>query len=108
MLTKNIGVHYYHLAQRDDPRSVLYRHVGGVRELDYMGEEFDNQGVGRVCSRESVAPQEAQFLNYSLRFKTQKYSHAVQLRLEFALKRAITRWQRCDITELRFKLAILH
>jgi predicted Zn-dependent protease len=40
MVTKNIGVLYYHLAQSDDPRSVLYRHVGGIRELDYMGEEF--------------------------------------------------------------------
>lgn len=40
MVTKNIGVLYYHLAQSDNPRSVLYRHVGGIRELDYMGEEF--------------------------------------------------------------------
>lgn len=40
MVTKNIGVLYYHLAQSDDPRSVLYRNVGGIRELDYMGEEF--------------------------------------------------------------------
>jgi predicted Zn-dependent protease len=40
MVTKNVGVLYYHLAQSDDPRSVLYRNVGGIRELDYMGEEF--------------------------------------------------------------------
>ncbi|MGH9955923.1 MAG: hypothetical protein ACREBC_02190 [Pyrinomonadaceae bacterium] len=40
MVTKNIGVLYYHLAQSDNPRSVLYRNVGGIQELDYMGEEF--------------------------------------------------------------------
>jgi predicted Zn-dependent protease len=40
MVTKNVGVLYYHLAQSDDPRSVLYRNVGGIEELDYMGEEF--------------------------------------------------------------------
>lgn len=40
MVTKNLGVLYYHLAQSDDPRSVLYRDIGGIRELDYMGEEF--------------------------------------------------------------------
>lgn len=40
MITKNVGILYYHLAQSDDPRSVLYRDVGGIRELDYMGEDF--------------------------------------------------------------------
>lgn len=40
MVTKNIGVLYYRLPQSDDPRSVLYKNVGGVEELDYMGEEF--------------------------------------------------------------------
>jgi predicted Zn-dependent protease len=40
MVTKNVGILYYHLAQSDDPRSVLYRNVGGISELDYMGEEF--------------------------------------------------------------------
>ena len=40
MVTKNVGVLYYHLEQSDNPRSVLYRNVGGIRELDYMGEEF--------------------------------------------------------------------
>jgi predicted Zn-dependent protease len=40
MVTKNVGILYFHLPQSDDPRSVLYRNVGGIRELDYMGEEF--------------------------------------------------------------------
>jgi hypothetical protein len=40
MVTKNVGVLYFHLPQSDDPRSVLYRNVGGIRDLDYMGEEF--------------------------------------------------------------------
>lgn len=40
MVTKNIGIMYYHLNQSDDPRSVLYRNVGGISELDRMGEDF--------------------------------------------------------------------
>lgn len=40
MVTKNVGILYYHLAPSDDPRSVLYRNVGGIRELDYMREDF--------------------------------------------------------------------
>jgi predicted Zn-dependent protease len=40
MVTKNIGVIYYRLAQSGDPRSVLYKNVGGLRELDRMGEDF--------------------------------------------------------------------
>ena len=40
MVTKNVGILFFHLPQSDDPRSVLYRNVGGIRELDYMGEEF--------------------------------------------------------------------
>jgi predicted Zn-dependent protease len=40
MVTKNIGVLYYRLPQSDNPKSVLYRNVGGIQELDYMGEEF--------------------------------------------------------------------
>ena len=40
MVTKNVGILYYHLPASDDPRSVLYRDVGGISELDYMGEEF--------------------------------------------------------------------
>ena len=39
---------------------------------------------------------------------TQKRSHAIQLRLEFALEGAIARWARCDIAELRLKLTVLH
>lgn len=40
MVTKNIGIMYYDLEQSEDPRSVLYRYIGGLEELDYMGEEF--------------------------------------------------------------------
>jgi predicted Zn-dependent protease len=40
MVTKNIGVLYYRLAQSADPRSVLYKSVEGLRELDRMGEDF--------------------------------------------------------------------
>ena len=40
MVTKNIGLLYYRLPLSDNPRSVLYRDVGGIQELDYMGEEF--------------------------------------------------------------------
>jgi hypothetical protein len=40
MVTKNIGVLYYHLPQSNNPQSVLYQNVGGISELDYMGEEF--------------------------------------------------------------------
>lgn len=40
MVTKNVGVMYYGLPLSSDPRSVLYRSVGGIFELDYMGEEF--------------------------------------------------------------------
>lgn len=40
MVTKNIGVLYFHLPQSNDPRSVLYKSVGGISELDLMGEEF--------------------------------------------------------------------
>ena len=40
MVTKNIGIPYYRLPQSDDRRSVLYKSVGGLSELDYMGEEF--------------------------------------------------------------------
>jgi predicted Zn-dependent protease len=40
MVTKNVGILYFHLRQSDDPRSVLYRDIGGIRELDFMGEEF--------------------------------------------------------------------
>ena len=40
MVTKNVGILYFHLPQSNDPRSVLYRDIGGIQELDYMGEEF--------------------------------------------------------------------
>lgn len=40
MVTKNVGILYYHLAPNDNPRSVLYRNVGGIRDLDYMREDF--------------------------------------------------------------------
>ena len=40
MTTKNIGILYYRLPQSEDRRSVLYKNVGGISELDYMGEEF--------------------------------------------------------------------
>ena len=40
MVTKNIGIMYYRLNQSDDPRSVLYKNVGGISELDRMGEDF--------------------------------------------------------------------
>jgi predicted Zn-dependent protease len=40
MVTKNIGILFYDLPPSDDPRSVLYKSVGGISELDYMGEEF--------------------------------------------------------------------
>ena len=40
MVTKSIGILYYGLRPSDDPRSVLYKSVGGISELDYMGEEF--------------------------------------------------------------------
>lgn len=40
MVTKNIGILYYHLPMSDNPASVLYKDVGGISELDQMGEEF--------------------------------------------------------------------
>ena len=40
MITKNVGILYYHLPPSGDPRSVLYREVEGIEDLDYMGEEF--------------------------------------------------------------------
>ncbi len=40
MVTKNIGIMYYGLPQNNDPRSVLYSDIGGIEELDEMGEDF--------------------------------------------------------------------
>lgn len=41
-------------------------------------------------------------------FEAQKSSHAIQLCLKFALERAIARWVRFDIAELRLKLTVLY
>lgn len=40
IVTKYVGILYFRLPQSDDPRSVLYREIGGIDELDYIGEEF--------------------------------------------------------------------
>jgi predicted Zn-dependent protease len=40
MVTKNIGVMYYDRQPSDDPRSVMYDRIGGLEELDFMGEDF--------------------------------------------------------------------
>ena len=40
MVLKNIGVLYYLLPTNHDPNSVLYDDVGGVEDLDNMGEDF--------------------------------------------------------------------
>jgi predicted Zn-dependent protease len=40
MITKNIGVLYYNLPLSDNPKSVMYRKVGGPQELDRMAEDF--------------------------------------------------------------------
>jgi hypothetical protein len=40
MVTKNIGVLVYRLAQSDDPRSPLYRAIGGPSDFDLMREDF--------------------------------------------------------------------
>ena len=40
MVTNNIGLLFYHYQQNDNPRSVLYGNIGGIEELDAMGEEF--------------------------------------------------------------------
>lgn len=40
MVSKNIGIMHYGLQPSDNPRSVLYKNVGGLLELDYMGEDF--------------------------------------------------------------------
>jgi hypothetical protein len=40
MLSKNIGVLYYHLPLSDNCSSVMYGKVGGPQELDFMGEDF--------------------------------------------------------------------
>lgn len=40
MVTKNIGIMYYKLPQNDNPKSVLYRSILGLEELDRAGEDF--------------------------------------------------------------------
>ena len=40
MVTKNIGVLYFRKSLNSNPRSVLYKSVGGLEELDAMGEDF--------------------------------------------------------------------
>jgi predicted Zn-dependent protease len=40
MVTKDIGLLYYGLAQSADPKSVLYNQIMGIEELDNVGEDF--------------------------------------------------------------------
>jgi len=40
MVTKNIGVMYYKLPLNNNPRSVLFRSILGLEELDRVGEDF--------------------------------------------------------------------
>jgi predicted Zn-dependent protease len=40
MIAKNVGVLYFGLPLSNDPRSVLFAHVGGPQELDVMSEVF--------------------------------------------------------------------
>ncbi len=40
MVTKNIGVLHYRFPPSNNPKSVLYRNVEGIQELDIMGEDF--------------------------------------------------------------------
>src|SRR5882724_409191 len=51
MVTKNIGVLHYHLRLSNDPRSVLYGNVGGIQELDMMGEDFLQSDVATGPAR---------------------------------------------------------
>jgi predicted Zn-dependent protease len=40
MVSKNIGLMYFGLSVSSDPASVLYANVGGIDDLDRMGEDF--------------------------------------------------------------------
>ncbi len=40
MLLKNIGLMYYRLPPNSNPKSVLYRSILGLEELDFVGEDF--------------------------------------------------------------------
>lgn len=39
-ITKNIGILYFRLPQSNNPRSVLYRSILGLDDLDRVGEDF--------------------------------------------------------------------
>ena len=39
-ITKCIGIFYYRLLQSNDPRSVMYKSILGLEELDRVGEDF--------------------------------------------------------------------
>jgi predicted Zn-dependent protease len=40
IVTKDIGILYYHLPQNGNPHSVLYNGILGIQELDMVGEDF--------------------------------------------------------------------
>ena len=40
VVTKDIGIMYYGLPSSTNPKSVLYNQIGGIQELDEMGEDF--------------------------------------------------------------------
>ena len=40
VITKNIGILYFHLPQSNNPRSVLYKSILGIDDLDRVGEDF--------------------------------------------------------------------
>lgn len=40
MVSRNLGIIYYGLAQSSDPRSVLFGPIRGLDDLDRIGEEF--------------------------------------------------------------------
>ncbi|HTZ83709.1 MAG TPA: hypothetical protein VMB66_10980 [Candidatus Acidoferrales bacterium] len=40
IVTKDIGIMYYGLTLSADPKSVLYKQIAGVEQLDQAGEEF--------------------------------------------------------------------
>lgn len=40
MVTKDIGLLYFGKSPSSNPRSVLYNQIGGIEELDHVGEDF--------------------------------------------------------------------
>lgn len=40
IVTKDIGIMYYGLTPNGDPKSVLYKQIAGVEQLDQAGDEF--------------------------------------------------------------------